>query len=200
MNVKYVVSDRVLQSDRLNQELADPSNGIYTYRYKFNKDRAFFVDEYQIIKDDVARMEMINSPSFDARRTAILEEYAGDKLLPTSRSKVELVSFDPNKIVYTVETGNPGLFVMSDMYQPSFQRIYLDGDPVKKVYKTNHAIQSIMVPTGLHTIELRYDKKIFDLSALVSNIAFMLMYLVLGYLIYSTFKSGQQNPKALKTS
>ncbi|MBK8502457.1 MAG: hypothetical protein IPL46_09695 [Saprospiraceae bacterium] len=54
LNVKYVVSDRVLENDRLNQQLADPAKGIYTYRYKFNKERGFFVDGFQIIKDDVA--------------------------------------------------------------------------------------------------------------------------------------------------
>ncbi|MBK8502458.1 MAG: hypothetical protein IPL46_09700 [Saprospiraceae bacterium] len=139
---------------------------------------------------------MINSPSFDARRTAILEENPGD-IFPASRSKVDLVAFDPNKIVYTVETGNPGLFVMSDIYQPKFQQIYLDGQRVKKVFKTNHTIQSIVVPSGLHSIEIRYDKKIFDLSALISNIAFMLVYLVLGYLLYTTFRSSQKIEKQL---
>jgi uncharacterized membrane protein YfhO len=146
-----------------------------------------------VIKDDVARMEMINSPSFDARRTAILEEHPGD-LFPASRSKVDLISINPNKIVYTVETGNPGLFVMSDMYQPKLQKIYLDGEPIKKVYKTNHAIQSIMVPSGLHTIEMRYDKSIFSLSALMSNIAFIMIYLILGYLLYTTMRSKQKIP------
>lgn len=190
MNVKYIVTDRVLEDEHLSQDLVDPAKGLYTYRYKFNKQRGFFVDEYQVVKDPIARMKMINSPVFDARRTAILEEYPTEKIFPASRSKVDLISFDPNKIVYTVETNNPGLFVMSDIFQPEMQEVLMDGDKVKDVFKTNHTIQSVIVPEGLHTIEIRYKKELFSLSQWISNISFVLIYFLIGGILYRQNKAS----------
>jgi hypothetical protein len=190
MNIKYVVSDRLIENDRLSLELEDPVKGTYLYRYKFNKERGFFVDEFEVIRDDVARLRMINSPAFDVRRMAILEEAPEEKVFPASRSRVDLLSFDPNKVVYTVETERPGLFVMADIYHPKIQEVYLDGAPAGKVYKTNHAIQSLVVPEGLHTIEFRYKKQWFAISQWISNIGFVILYLVLGYWLVSGNKQS----------
>lgn len=196
MNVKYMVSDRQLEDDHLSQEIVDPGKGLYTYRYKFNKSRGFFVDGYQVLKDPVARMRQINNPNFDARRTAILEETPKQQIFPASRSTVELISFDPNKIVYTVQTANPGLFVMSDIYQPTLQKVFLDGELVEDVYKTNHAIQSIVVPEGLHTIEIRFDESMFTLSQWVTNSSFSMIYLFFLFMGYQ-YLGKRRNPLSL---
>jgi len=94
-----------------------------------------------------------------------------------------------------VETANPGLFVMSDIYQPKLQKVFIDGDEVTKVFKTNHAIQSVVVPQGLHTIEIRYDKRIFSLSQWVSNISFILIYLFIGIFVYQKINSRTRKPQ-----
>ena len=192
MNVKYLVSERTIENDKLSFEISDPGRSSYLYRYKFNKERAFFVDGYQVIKDDIARMRMINNPAFDARRTAILEEEPKQKTFPASRSKVDIISFDLNKIVYTVETENPGLFVMSETYSPKIQQLFLDGEPIDHVYKTNHAIQSVVIPKGLHTIELRYKSQLFTTSKWISNIGFILLYLALAFLLFQEKRSSDK--------
>ncbi|MCB0665712.1 MAG: hypothetical protein KDC80_07815 [Saprospiraceae bacterium] len=194
MNVKYIVTDRQLDDEHLNQEIVDQAKGLYTYRYKFDKQRGFFVDDYQVISDPVARMRMINSKAFDARRTAILEESPKQQLFPASRSTVDLISFDPNKVVYTVQTSNPGLFVLSDIYQPKMQEIFIDGEKIDEVYKTNHTIQSVIVPAGLHTIELRYVKSLFGISKWISNISFLIVYLLLAFIIYHKIRKPAKQP------
>ncbi|MCB0689621.1 MAG: hypothetical protein KDC53_23940, partial [Saprospiraceae bacterium] len=188
MNVKYVVSDRAVQDEHLNEQLVDAAKGLYTYRYKFSKDRGFFVDEYQVVRDPATRLKLINSPTFDVRRTAILEEYPVEKILPASRSTVDVISFDPNKVVYTVETSNTGLFVMSEIYQPDIQKVFMDGEEIKKVFKTDHTIQSVVVPEGIHTIEIRYEKSLFTLTQWISNISFLVLYLLIGMIVFQNKK------------
>jgi len=184
MNVKYVASEIGFEHERLTLEISDPSKGVNIYRYKFNRDRGFFFDGFQVIEDPIERMKLINDPTFDARHTAILEETPSVQVFPASRSKVDLITFEANKSIYTVETENPGLFVISEVYTPALQELYLDGERIDKVYRTNHAIQSVVVPQGIHTIEVRYKEAVFATSSILSNLGFVAVYLLLTFFLY----------------
>ena len=187
MNVKYVATELGFEHERLTLELSDPAKGVNIYRYKFNRDRGFFVDDFQVVKDPIERMSLINDSGFDPRHTAILEEAPSEKIFSVSRSKVDLISFASNKSIYTVETESPGLFVISEIYTPALQELYMDGERIEKVYRTNHAIQSVIVPKGIHTIELRYKEVVFATSAIISNIGFIAIYLLMMLFLW---KSG----------
>ncbi|NND09358.1 MAG: hypothetical protein HKN87_23545 [Saprospiraceae bacterium] len=179
LNVKYVLSNTQIDHPNLRPEHTDPS-GKYVYRYKFNVERGYFVDGYKVVEDDRERLEMLNQPNLDLRRTAILETIPTEKVLAASRSKVDLVSQGIDHVTYTVEAEAPGLFVLSELYAPESQQVYLDGELVSNIYKTNHLVQSIIVPKGLHTIELKYASQWYPLAALTSKIAFFVLMLLAG--------------------
>ncbi len=176
MNVKYVVSQRKLTHPNLREEHRD-NTGRYVYRYKFNLDRGYFVDKYRVVTDDRERLAMLNDPSLDIRTTALVESEISEKIGAVSRSKVELVSYALDRIVYTVEAEADGLFVLSEIYAPASQKVLIDGQPASQVYKTNHLVQSVVVPKGLHTIELRYQSARYNICAWISKISFGLALL-----------------------
>ena len=184
MNIKYIVSQRELQHDFLALEYTDEAEGLYTYRYKFNRPRGYFVDRFEVITEARSRLERLNQKQFDSRSTAILERHPGQALQPASRSITEVIHFSPNKVTYNVNTPVQGLFVMSDIYAPEAQEVYLDGDLVTEVYSTNHLIQSIIVPPGFHTVELRYKDDIYRLSFWLTRFGLILSYLILVIVLY----------------
>ncbi len=184
MNVKYIVSRRELPDNRLNLEHTDTERGLFTYRYKFDRPRGFFVDYVEEITSDYDRLERMNDPQLDLRRIALLEEPVTETIEPASRSEVQVISFSPNEVAYTVNAERQGLFVMSEIYAPDIQEVYLDGEPVDKVYKTNHLIQAIVVPEGQHSVEIRYKSSLFKRANWISNISLLLLYVALGWLWY----------------
>ena len=189
LNVKYVIADREITHDYLSLEYTDPVQQLNTYRYKFNRPRGFFVDKFEVITDDIMRLVRMNDRQVDLRSVALLERAPLKPIRPASRSKTEILSFSNNKVIYNVEAVAEGLFVMSDVYTPKAQEVYLDGDLVTDVYKTNHMLHSIIVPSGFHTVEVRYKEDIYRLSSLITAISLILIYLVGGWLLYRSMKA-----------
>lgn len=184
MNIKYVVAEQEIQHPYLSLEMTDNKKGLYTHRYKFDRPRGFFVDQIEVIQNPKERLHRINSNQFDTRTTAILERNPSSSIRPASQSHTEVIRMEPNRVTYNVNATSSGLFVMSELYAPASQQIFLDGNLVSDVYKTNHAIQSIIVPEGLHTIDIRYNPKIYQLSYWLTRISLALCYILLLWLIY----------------
>ncbi len=91
----------------------------------------------------------------------------------------ELSEYTGDYLRFDIRTNQNGLFVISELYYPDLQQVYLDGQRVDKVYKTNHAVQSVIVPEGTHTLEVRYDDRLFLTSAAISHYGFLFLYLTL---------------------
>ncbi len=194
MCIKYIVVDRELQHTFLSEEHIDPVQGLRTYRYKFNRPRGYFVDKAEVITDPKMRLQRLNQKQFDARSTAIVERALARPIGPASRSTTEVIHFSPNRVTYNVDASVEGLFVMSDIHAPEAQEIYLDGELVSDIYRTNHLIQSIIVPAGFHTVELRYKDDIYNLSFWLTRISLIICYITLGFLAYREI-----NRKKIKT-
>ncbi len=183
LNVKYVVTEGEVNHGFLSLEYTDEARGLYTYRYKFSRPRGYFVDRFEVIKDPYERLQRLNDKSLDLRSVALLERQPAKPVQQASRSTTEVLSFSPNQLTINVDAVADGLFVLAEIYVPDLQQIYLDGALVTDVYKTNHLIQSIWVPKGLHTIEIRYGSRVYTVSQTVSNIAwgiFWILALLLG--------------------
>jgi hypothetical protein len=189
MNVKYVVAEREITHPYLSLESSDPLSGLAVHRYKFSRPRGFFVNNFRIVTDPFERLNLINDDGLDFTKTAMLEEDPGIPLANYPRGTSRLVEYNSNYIQFYLDTDKTSLFVISEVYAPLNQQVLLDGEPVK-VFKTNHAIQSVIVPAGEHTLEIKYDVPIFKTSRLISMYGFIVLYILLGISAY--YKYGKR--------
>jgi hypothetical protein len=156
LNVKYVVLNQQIQHENLKLVNEDNASGLYTYLFLNYLPRAYFVGNYRIIKDEYERLEFINSPEFKPADQAIIEEeLAGDISTPDSAG-CTLDEFNPNLDRFSVYTDTQALLVISELYYPPGWKIFVDGEEIDKIYKTNHALQSVIIPPGNHEVELRF--------------------------------------------
>ena len=186
MNIKYVLAENEIKHPYLSLETSDPLRGLAVHRYKFSRPRGFFVNNIRLVKDPLARLELINDKGMDYTKTAILEEDPGLPLANFPRGTSRLEEYNSNYIQFYLETDKTSLFVISEVYAPLNQEVLLDGDPIK-TYKTNHVIQSVIIPPGEHTLEIKYDAPIYKSSANISKFGFIVIYLLLalsGYYYY----------------
>ena len=63
----------------------------------------------------------------------------------------------------------PGLLVVSEVYESGW-RAYVDGDEVE-ILPTHHALRGVPIPSGEHTVEMRYDPLSLRLGLWISGIA-----------------------------
>ena len=179
LNVKYVITQQPLQHPFLQLAKSDPGGKLYAYYFNQYLPRAFFVGRVEVIKDEVQRLKRINSKDFDPASTAILEEKLNEPISTPDSSFTKVLKFTPNELQLQVYTDKQSLLVISEVYYPPGWKISMDGQPVKKVYKADHAIQAIVVPAGEHRVMLKFHPDSYFRDIKISYASLGIIYLIL---------------------
>ncbi len=179
LNVKYVITQQPVQHPLLKLVKSDPAHNLYAYYFTQYLPRAFFVGKVQVIKDEIQRLRTINSPTFDPATTAILEEELNQPIEQPDSSFTKVLKFTPNELQLQVYTDKQSLLVISEVYYPPGWKIFVDGKRVSKVYKTDHAIQSIVLPAGAHQVVLRFEPDSYYKNVKISYASLGIIYLIL---------------------
>lgn len=179
MNVKYLISQQQLNQPDLQLVQSDPQQQLFTYLYKNHLDRGFFVGAYKKIEDEFERVREINNPSFKPDSVAILETDLDKDIAMPDSSFSKVAEFNPNLVRFETFTDKQTLFVISENFYPPGWHVSLDGEAVDQVYKTNHAIQSIVLPQGNHIVELKFAPESYSRNVLYATGSLTLVYLIL---------------------
>jgi hypothetical protein len=112
--------------------------------------------------------DLLLRPDFDPRRVAFLPLEARASLAVTnaSRGTVRSATFTARHVDMEVESPAAALVVISQTYYHPW-RAYVDAKPVR-LWRANYAFQAIEVPTGAHTVKLRYEDRWFQIGAFLS--------------------------------
>jgi len=188
LNTKYIVSSQMITHEKLTPVLEDKQNTLYTYMYKDRLSRGFFVGDYKIITDEYDRLREINRKEFDPSVTAILEEPLTEEIQTPDSSWGLVKSFSPNEINFEVYTDKKSLFVISEMYYPPGWKITVDDQPIDKIYKTNHALQSIVIPEGKHIVRLSFDPDSYNYYVNISYASAGILYIVVIFSLIMMFR------------
>ena len=184
LNVKYLITQGKVDNNYLDLVNSDEDNKLNVYRFNEYLRRGFFVNDYVVVKNEFDRIKMINNPDFDPKKTAILEVDIFDEISKPDSSYSRVIDYNPNLTKYDVYTDKQALFVMSEVNYPPGWKLYIDGTQTGKIYKTDHAIQSAVIPEGRHTVELRFEPDSFnkDLKISYASISILYIMLVVSYL------------------
>jgi len=149
-----------------------------------NKDvypRAFWVGKYEIWPEDKV-LPRLQSRDFDPQKTVILEENPGVELSSTQKTspaKVEITSYQNEKITLSVNAPADGFLVLSEIYYPGW-KAKVDGKE-EKIYQADYILRAVYLPKGTHQVEFVFDPQSLKWGALIS-LAALLAVLALGFL------------------
>lgn len=145
--------------------------------------RAFFVDSVAVALDDQAIEQIRNSDTDLARVAFIPEPIEGvvpDDLTgaaPDSGAvSVDLERFEPDEIVYQVQTDRPRLLVFSEVYYPAGWTATV-GQEAAPIVRTNFLLRGVPVPAGEHIVTLRFQPESRRQGVLISWIASLFVYI-----------------------
>ncbi len=193
LDVKYVVSRKQIDIPGLKPVNEDKTYGLYTYLFTNRLKRAFFVGKWQKIEDEYKRVGMLNSPLFFPERVAITEKDIPDSIYTPDSVSVQQTAFSPNGSDYDVFTDKQALLVISELYYPPGWKISIDGQMVKNIYKTDHALMSVVVPAGRHKVTLRFEPDSYRSNVRLASVSLWIIYLsIAGALGLSYLRSKKQ--------
>lgn len=154
---------------------------------------AWFVDQLDYVAN--ANEEISAVGRIDLRHRAVADakfrEQLGDAVVQDTASVVTITSYEPNRLVYDVNSGKGGVLVFSEIYYPGWTAT-VDGQPVE-LGRVDYILRAIHIQPGRHQVELAFFPKSVSTTETFAYVAFLLLVLVLvGILVieYRNRKKG----------
>jgi hypothetical protein len=156
-----------------------------TYELNWNSlGHCWFVDDYTLVKNADEEIKLLGK--FNPSKTAIIDERFKDKIekLPEPEffsldtGYIELVSYKPNHLTYKSATKRDRLAVFSEIYYDKGWNAYVDGFAIDH-FRVNYILRGMVIPSGIHTIEFKFEPKTYAISQKVALSSSVLMVLLL---------------------
>jgi hypothetical protein len=142
-------------------------------------------------------LPLLTSGTVDPYQTALVEGAVPEVAPPASAEdeSARVTRYEPEAITIAVTTTAPALLVVSEVYATGWLA-FIDDTPVP-ILPTDHALRGVPLPSGEHTVELRYKPPALRLGLLVSAIGWTALLLaVLGRGFRPTVRSWRHRHAA----
>jgi hypothetical protein len=202
LNVRHIVVPTVTQQGQSAlRNLKDTHPTVYSddrVEVLKNRDalpRAWIVHAARKTSQEEA-LDLLKSGAVDPRRTALLERRPPRLAEPdeTSADRTSVTSYEDDRIRLKINTGAPGLLMLSEMYYPAW-KAYVDGRPVP-LYNSDYLLRAVPVPEGDHAVELRYESTALNAGIAVS----LVFYAALVALVIARVRSRRNGRDEVKTT
>jgi hypothetical protein len=131
-----------------------------------------------------------NVSEFDPKNNAILLKSEFSKVgkrIFTGEGKINMLTYEPNKITYAAEVKGDQFVVFSEIYYPEGWTLTVDGKETP-IVKTNYLLRGAKIPNGKHTLVLSFDLPAYHSAGMMASIASILILLALGAAFYTDRK------------
>jgi hypothetical protein len=190
LDVRYLLVDAGLPSDR-------PDVAAFTAgrREVFRTDRvvvyatgdtlghAWIVHDVRTVAENQA-LSLLANGKIDPRTTALVEGAPPTVAVPAdpSAESARVTRYEPDEMKLTVNATAPGLLVVSETYATGW-RATVDGRSAP-ILATDYLLRGIPIPSGAHTVELRYAPRSLTIGLWISafsSLAMLAVFVVAGW-------------------
>ena len=135
-----------------------------------------------------ANKEISATKNIDPTKEAVINIVFKDQITKSTfpvqeNEKIELVSYQPDELVYKYSAKEEKLVVFSEIYYPAGWRSFIDGKETR-YFRTNYVLRGMVVPSGEHEIKFTFKPTSYIIGnkvSLASSVLFIL--LVAGYFV-----------------
>lgn len=173
LGVRYVITDGAAPAGAT----ALAKGGTATlYRLPNPSPRAWLASQVVVEPDAERAVALMAAASFNLPRTAVVDRAPQPTPLPDTLGTVQLVDYGPQRLAVKVSVSGSALLVMSEVYYPGWVAT-VDGVPAE-IYRADAALRAVVVPAGVHTVEMSYQPLTFQVAAAISLVTLALVVVV----------------------
>jgi hypothetical protein len=137
---------------------------------------AWFVKEIKKVSSPDEEIDSLGGkfePAYTAYVDASKFKVAADKF-DNSASSIQLKEYKPNYLKYTSQSSTNGFVVFSEIYYPIGWKATIDGKE-SELLRANYVLRGMYVPSGTHTIEMKFDLPSYHTGNTISLISSLLL-------------------------
>jgi hypothetical protein len=160
---------------------------------------AWFVNNAHMVNN--ADEEIGALTDFVPSETAVYDkrfenQVKGHLISKDSLATIELTDYKPNHLTYKSVTRKDQLAVFSEIYYDKGWNAYIDGKPAPH-FRANYVLRAMIVPAGTHTIEYKFEPKVYKTGEKISLASsILLVLLALGGIGFMIKRKIETSPKA----
>jgi hypothetical protein len=146
----------------------------------------WFAEKPVMVENANKEISLINS--FNPSREALIDNRFKDQITKPSfpileNEKIELISYQPNELVYKSSAREEKLAVFSEVYYPAGWKSYIDGKE-SNYFRTDYILRGMIIPAGEHEIKFSFKPSSYFIGNKISLASSLLLTLLLaGYLL-----------------
>lgn len=168
LNTKYFI----IQDQQSGQTRAIPNPG--------KLGAVWFVDSVKMVAN--ADSEIIALTNFNPKTTVIIDQrYSGEvqafKTTTDSTRSINIQTYEPNHLTYQSHSNTNQLAVFSEIYYDKGWNAYIDGKQ-QPYFRTNYVLRGMLVPSGDHTIEFKFEPEAYYTGEKISLAGSILLLLL----------------------
>jgi hypothetical protein len=142
---------------------------------------AWFADNVVMVNnadEEIAALgnnNLKNTSVVDKRFASQLE---GKSFKISTGDQISLTSYAPNNLVYNYKSATEQLVVFSEIYYNKGWNAYIDGEEVP-YFRSNYVLRALVIPSGEHSIEFKFEPRIWVIGERISLAASLILILLL---------------------
>ena len=141
---------------------------------------AWFVEKPVIVENanqEISSVKSIN-PSKEAIINTTFKNQITKSFFPVQENeKIELVSYQPDELLYKYSAREEKLAVFSEIYYPAGWKCYLDGKE-SSYFRTDYVLRGMVVPAGDHEIKFTFKPASYYVGNKISLASSVLLILL----------------------
>ena len=151
---------------------------------------AWFVEKPVMVEN--ANKEISAVKSFNPSKEAIINNIFKNQITKSSfpvqeNEKIELVSYQPDELLYKYSAREEKIAVFSEIYYPAGWKCYLDGKE-NKYFRTDYILRGMVVPAGDHEIKFTFKPASYYVGNKISLASSVLLILLCAGYFFTKFK------------
>ena len=154
----------------------------------------WFVEKPVLVAN--ANEEIMSLKTSDPTREAVIDKVFTDLISASSYpvsegDKIELVSYQPNELVYKYSAQSEKLIVFSEIYYPAGWKCSVDGKD-SPYLRANYVLRAMTAPAGEHEIKFEFKPESYFVGNKVSFASSIILILLIAGYIVSGFVKKQE--------
>jgi hypothetical protein len=153
----------------------------------------WFVQGVKFVNGPVEEMKAMDN--FNPKDTAVIDNSYRNIISgyapADSAASIKQTAFENMAIKYESNSNAAHVAVFSEIFYKDWNA-YIDGK-LTPIAKANYVLRALLVPAGKHSIEFKFEPKVFKISYTISLLAtWLLVILLIVYAVYSFKQSNKQ--------
>ena len=166
LNVKYLISFRPLPEKGITLIRHFAEYPSWLYKIEKPVPRVYVASKPKAEKSTLKILNEISGDAFDPLKEVLLDETVSIIAKDNFQSRTEILTYSNRSVVVRASLNGSGVLVLTDSFYPGW-KVYVNGVE-KKILRANYFFRGVLLASGEHFVEFRYQPNSFMYGCIVS--------------------------------